>query len=268
MSLVALAGRWIYRIKINSLICQTREGRVFWIKRRRPAGRWLIPAANAFFRVVRNPVTVIGRTRDWQRWEMESFRLLHGPTSRVRAAGRNGVEMEGIPGDSLCGLLDRGHLTAAMMSAAGLELSHAHRQISPHFEGRWSHGDPHLGNFIFDPVTARCRLIDFEVRHARRMSATDRHLEDLLVPLLDLSSRCVPQKWLPLSLSFLAAYDRPEIISLLPGRLVLPTGPSRLWWAIRTNYCRRALLRDRLRTLREALRQGALTSWASSPEIR
>ncbi len=253
MTVSALAGRWIDRIKINDLAPVRRDGRTVWVKRRRPASHWLVPLANAFFRLVGNPVSILPTGRRWQRWEVDSFRLLHGDAAHVCAVGRDTVEAESVPGESLCRLLDRGDLTAAMMCAAGLELRHAHRQTAAYFESAWSHGDPHLGNFVFDSITSRCRLIDFEVRHPRRLSAAERHAEDLLVPLLDLSSRCADAQWIPFCLSFLSAYDRPELLPQLCGKLVLPSGPARCWWAIRTNYCRRALLRQRLHALRAAL---------------
>lgn len=268
MSLATLAGRWIDRFKINALDCQRREGQVVWIKCRRRRARWLIPAANAFFRVAGNPVTVIPNLRDWQEWEVESFRLVHGPKSHAQAVGRRAVETEALSGESLCQALSQRRLTAAMMSAAGLELRQAHRQMTAYFEGPWSHGDPHLGNFLFEPTTSRCRLIDFEARHLRQLTAVERHVEDLLVPLLDLSSRCEKEQWLPFSLSFLSAYDDPEKIEALRPRLELPSGMARLWWAIRTNYCPRSLLRRRLTRLRHALETGALKPLAALPENR
>lgn len=249
MSAVALVGKWIDRIRINKIVCEPRGSGPVWIKSRRWSSRLLVPCANVFFRAVGNPVAVLPTGPVWLDWEVTSFRLLNGDDFMAEVDHKRGIRVSELPGRSLCSLLDAGELTAAMMSSAGLELRRAHGQIAPHFEGPWSHGDPHLGNFIFDARTSRTRLIDFEVRHHRNLSAEERHIEDLLVPLLDLMGRCRPDTWVPLCGSFLAAYDRPELMVRLRTRLVAPQGPARAWWAIRTGYLGESVVRRRLSDL-------------------
>jgi Ser/Thr protein kinase RdoA (MazF antagonist) len=129
----------------------------------------------------------------------------------------------------------------------------AHGQSVEFYSGQWSHGDPHLGNFLFDPAGARCRLIDFEVTHHRSLTPEERHTDDLLVPLLDLCGRLENEAWVPMALSFLAGYDNPELLKRLKERLRVPRGMPRLWWAIRTSYIGRPVLTRRLETLRAAL---------------
>src|SRR5436853_181324 len=80
----------------------------------------------------------------------------------------------------------------------------------------------------------RARLVDFEVRHLRRLSEHERHADDLLVMLQDLCGRCRADGWLALAEAFLAGYRWDEIIALLLEKLRVPRGIPRLWWAVRT----------------------------------
>jgi RNA polymerase sigma factor (sigma-70 family) len=65
--------------------------------------------------------------------------------------------------------------------------------------------------------------------------------------------RIAADHWLRNARSFLAAYDRPEIIALLARRFVVPRGMARLWWSVRTTYLSRAELTRRIGELRAAL---------------
>src|SRR4029434_11028843 len=94
----------------------------------------------------------------------------------------------------------------------------------------WSHGDPHTGNFVYDPEEKRARLMDFEVRHDERLDADRRHADDLLVFLQDTLRRLPGEEWLQWARAFLMAYDRPAITSHLLERLAAPRGAARLWW--------------------------------------
>jgi hypothetical protein len=140
-----------------------------------------------------------------------------------------------------------------MLAAAGAELRRAHSLACEAFRSAWSHGDPHLGNFIFDPAENRARLVDFEVRHSFSLPADVRHADDLLVLLQDLVGRIAAETWLPFATTFLHAYARPEITALLRPRLALPGGFARIWWAVRTTYMPTRELHRRLLELREAL---------------
>lgn len=256
MSFNSIIGKWVDRIRINTVVCEAREKGGVWLKCRRRSSRLLIPCANAFFRSVGNPVAVLPTGRQWLAWEVESFQLLNGDDFVARTAEDRSVEMAILPGRSLCSLLDAGVLTAEMLESAGREMRRAHSQFAPHFSGPWSHGDPHLGNFIFDPATGRTRLIDFEVRHYLNLAPDERHLEDLLVPLLDLMGRCPEANWVNFSRRFLAGYNRPGLTASLSARLVPPRGAARFWWAIRTSYLSRDTMRQRLSALRTALEVG------------
>ena len=250
-----MIGSGIDRIKINVLSREQRDGRVVWIKRRRVGSGCVVCVANAFFKLADNPVVLWPTGADWQRWEVESFRLLNGPTYEAAAAGARSVEADELPGNSVCSVLSQNQVTPEIMSAAGAELRRAHGLRLPTASGAWSHGDPHLGNFIFDPDAVRCRLIDFEVAHRAGLPEQERHAEDLLAPLLDLSCRVDEQRWAPLAMAFLDAYGRSAILARLYEKLVWPAGMGRIWWRIRTGYYDSQTARRRLAILRSALNE-------------
>lgn len=256
--LLATAGSWIDRIKINALTREIRDGRPLWVKRRTPSARAIIHAANSFFWLVGNPVVVLGHLDEWRRWEIDCFHRLHGDAFRVFAEGAHAICADEMPGENLSRHLDAGTLTSKMVAAAARELRRAHAGECATFEGRWSHGDPHLGNFIYDAAHDRARLIDFEVRHREGLNAQERHADDLLVFLQDLVGRVARKEWLPLASAFLAAYDDREVVAAVASRLVRPRGIASLWWAVRTTYLTPRELWERLGSLRAALAAASL----------
>lgn len=240
-------------IKINAVTREERDGRFFWIKRRRWASRPIMACANQFFHLAGNPIQSLNDFTAWQRWEVNCFLRLHGERFRAFAAGARSVAAEEMPGQNLSDHLNAGTLALPMLAAAARELRRAHEMDCPTFRGSWSHGDPHAGNFVYESATGRARLIDFEVMHDPAMSADERHADDLLVLLQDLMGRLSEELWLPSAHAFLAGYERPEIASRLREKLVVPSGLARVWWAVRTTYLAPAELRCRLAALRESL---------------
>ncbi len=225
-------------------------------KHRRRAAWLVMRVANAFFRPARNPVEAIVDDAEWRAWEVDCFRLLHGPefTAGLDAQGTPFVSL--LPGGDLSRHLAAGTLRPEHLAAAGGELRRAHGLHSPHHGGCWSHGDPHTGNFLFDAVTGRARLVDFEMRHHRDLPEARRHADDLLVMLQDVCGRCAEDAWLPLADAFLAGYGRPEIIVLLGELLHVPRGIPRLWWAVRTSWLPGRELKRRMAAVRAALFHG------------
>jgi len=250
--IIARAGDRIDAIRINSIERVTHDGAVWMRKKRLPASRVLIPVANAFFRMAGNPVKILSGV-EWHRWEEECFRRLHGHDGFFTRAESGASFSREMPGTDLSTHLKNESLEAPMLAAAGAELRRAHALECPAFGSAWSHGDPHLGNFIFDPWQNRARLMDFEVRHHVWLGTTERHADDLLVFLQDLIGRIPKERWLPFAMAFLRAYDREEIIATLKPRLSLPGGLTRIWWAVRTTYMPSGELKRRLAELREAL---------------
>ena len=158
-----------------------------------------------------------------------------------------------IPGVNLTTHLDSGTMTPRMAAAAARELQRAHASACDELDGAWSHGDPHIGNFVYDAVTDRARLIDFEVMHHRSLSAEERHADDMLVFLQDMVGRIRADHWLPCASAFIEAYAKREIIALMARRLVVPRGFPRVWWAVRTSWLPRAEMHRRLEMLRGTL---------------
>ena len=251
--LLTAAGTIVDRIKINSLTREMRDGRAVWIKRRRGTAGPIMALANGFFRVVGNPVRALTDRAEWQRWEVDCFLHLHGESYRAFRCAQHSVAVDELPGRSLSQHLDAGTITEEMLAAAGRELRRAHEWDCTAFDGAWSHGDPHSGNFIFHPAENRARLIDFEVMHRAALSADERHADDLLVLLQDLMGRIAADRWLPCASAFLKTYGRPEFIALLAARLVPPRGLAQIWWAVHTTYLPRAELARRLAELRASL---------------
>ena len=229
-------------------------------KRRRGAAWLVMRVANAFFRLARNPVEAIVDDAEWRAWEVNCFRILHGPdfTAETDECGRVFVSV--LPGRDLSRQFAEGALWPEHLAAAGAELRRAHGIHSAHFGGGWSHGDPHTGNFLFDPATGRARLVDFEMRHHRDLPEARRHADDLLVMLQDLCGRCAADVWLPLACAFLQGYARAEIMPVLAGLLKVPAGIPRVWWGVRTTWMRRKELDRRMGKLRAALRDEATFS--------
>jgi hypothetical protein len=241
------------KIKINVLTRECRDGRTFWIKRRRWTARPIMTCANHFFRLAGNPIQALADFSMWQQWEVDCFLRLHGERFHAFAAGAFAVVAEEVPGENLSAHLSAGSLAPEMLAAAARELRRAHELVCPILRGRWSHGDPHAGNFIYDPAVGRARLIDFEVMHDATMSAEERQADDLLIFLQDIVGRLTVEQWLPSAHAFLEAYERPEIVLRLREKLVVPGGLARVWWAVRTTYLAPAELQRRIAALRVSL---------------
>lgn len=252
-SLPASARAWVDRIHLNRSVRGERGVRAVLLKRRRRIAGLVMRFANIFFRCARNPVEAIAGTAEWRRWEEEWFRRLHGSDFSAGTDPDGTLWIEMLPGESLAHHLAGGTLQPAHLAAAGAELRRSHAMPCAYHGGSFSHGDSHMGNFIFDAATDRARLVDFEVRHLRRLSENERHADDLLVMLQDVCGRCHADAWLPLAGAFLDGYGRPEITALLLEKLHVPRGIPRLWWAVRTTWMPRAELERRLAALQKAI---------------
>src|SRR4051812_46431973 len=140
-------------VKINSMRREVREGRAFWVKRRRLSATPILFGANIFFAAANAPLRAILSAAGWQQWEVECFAGLHGGEGFTAfTEGAGGMGAEELPGTSLTGYLDSGRMTPAMAAAAGRELRRAHAWPSPWLRSLWSHGDAHAGNFVIEKV--------------------------------------------------------------------------------------------------------------------
>jgi hypothetical protein len=247
-------GSLVDRIKVNTTSKVQREGRTLWIKSRRRSALPILGCANLFFRAAGSPLRTILRKAAWQRWEIHSFSLLHHPEYHAFSWGNSGVAADELPGINLTVPLDEGSLQPAMTAAAGRELRRSHTCRCPIFGDFWSHGDPHLGNFLYDAATDRARLIDFEGMHLQSLSADARHAEDVCAFLEDLAGRAREDLWLPTARAFLEGYDAPQILQQIAPLLVTaPRGKfARLWRGVRTGFMPAAQLHARFQLLVEA----------------
>ncbi len=187
----------IAAVRVHRVTREMRGGRAIYVKRRWRVMDLVIIAGNWFLDASRSGVRMFPQVARWQRWELQAFALLHAPDFACGRAGLRSVWLEEIPGRTLREHAVSHELDVAMVEAAGRELRRAHALQCPQCRAAWSHGDPHLGNFLYDPNSNRARLIDFECAHTNQFNAQERLADDLLVFLLELMGRTSGQNWRP-----------------------------------------------------------------------
>lgn len=255
-----ISGAWrravsaaVHAVRLNAIVEENQFGRAVIRKTRGVHGVRIARLTNLYFRLAGIPIRYLLDLPTWRRREVDSFNLLNGAEFEAVARGLRSVRADKLPGRSLWESMSEGRLNRAMLAAAGSELRRAHGFWSDEFQDWWSHGDLSITNILYDAENDCARLIDFEMRHERSLSATERHLDDLLVVILDLAGVTADDQWLPFSLAFLRAYGNAEVIAQLPNKLFFPRGLARIWWTVRTNFGKPAQVRKRFRALREAI---------------
>jgi tRNA A-37 threonylcarbamoyl transferase component Bud32 len=247
------AARLVDSLRINSVSERVRHGRRVAIKRRNGYGEQLADLTNLYFRMAGIPIRFWAKAEDWQRWEVECFKMLNGDRFRAWASGDKTVCADKLPGKSLWEYLEQRRLTRKMVEAAGVEFRRAHQFRNDEFRGPWSHGDAGANNVIYDEKTGRARFIDFEIVHEKSLPAKSRHADDLLVFLLDLIAVAPNPHWLTLALSFLNAYGNTAVICELEDELALPSGMAWIWWGVRTSFANPAKVKRRLEKIRDVI---------------
>jgi predicted transcriptional regulator len=260
------ATTFVDSLKLSSVSEEVRRGRQVVLKRRQIYGDQLAELANLYFRVSNIPIRFWSKVEDWKRWEEKCFQMLNGDRFRLFPSRAKTVSVEKLPGESLWDHIKRRTLTRQMPVAAGRELFRAHQFWSDEFGGPWSHGDSTTTNVIYDEMTDRARLIDFEIIHHKSLPAKTRHADDLLVFLLDILAIVPSRQWLPFALSFVNAYGDAEVIGELKNQLAVPNGMAWIWWGVRTNFSKPARIRRRLDKLRNAIDK--VESYRAVPAIR
>jgi Lipopolysaccharide kinase (Kdo/WaaP) family len=244
---IAALARLIDAVRVNVTTEIVRDGRRLLLKRRRKGCSALVACGNVFLALARSNIVMFPSVRAWQAWELHSYALLHGGGRRAAAVGRDAIVVEALPGETLARRLARGGVTPAMMAAAARELGRAHALA-------WSHGDPHLGNVLYDEAADRAYLIDFETRHEPRLNALERHADDVLVLLMDVMASEASPRWLELARAFVAAYPARAPFGLVHDRLSPPDGLARVLWRIRTHHRPAHWIIERASALRALLR--------------
>lgn len=249
--LTTLLARLIDAIRINKTVEVQYGTKTFLLKRRYAGRSGIIWAGNLFLMLSNSQIVMFPDAKAWQEWEIHSFRLLY--RAECMPVGTNAVMSEKLPGMSLKHYLEARLLDGIIMEAAGREFRRAHALHSSLTGRLWSHGDPHLDNVLFDPETRNAYLIDFETQHWKNLDATQCHVDDLLVFLLDLMGRSPDAHWKSLSQIFLTSYGQTEIFPNLNKRLMMPRGLKSVLWKTRTANMATKDFRYRLTELREVV---------------
>jgi hypothetical protein len=253
MSQPALASRLIEAVRVNRTWRQLQGARAIWHKRRRFGMTPVLHGGNLFLRLSRSRLQMFVETAAWTRWEVESFRLLHGPE---RDAGhQDAVEicLEELPGVTYRQLMLDGPLPAGSLEAAAREFHRAHRLVIPGTARAFSHGDPHLGNILFDRDQTRAYLFDFDQIHDEDAPAVWRHADDLLVFGLELLGRTMSDEWPRAGVTFFRSYPDQVVLDEVVRRLVYPAGFAAVLWGTRTARLPRSRVVERLESLVRAL---------------
>src|SRR5881296_2220009 len=120
-TLTNATATFVDSLKISSTSEKVRRGRRVMIKRRNIYSEQLADLANLYFRMSGIPIRFWSKTKDWQRWEVECFKMLNGDRFRAWASGDKTVCADKLPGKSLWEYLEQRRLTRKMVEAAGHE---------------------------------------------------------------------------------------------------------------------------------------------------
>jgi hypothetical protein len=245
-----LAGA-IDAVRVNRCWQELRGQRTIWMKRRKLGADAIILAGNVFLTTSNSRIQMFPSAQRWVRWEVESFRLLNGDAFACGELDNRTVWFDHIPGKSLREILAETSAPAAVRAAAR-EFARGHGLQCPLRGVPWSHGDPHLGNVIYDDVADRARIIDFETTHDARLSAIDRQADDLLTFILELMAKSGAAA-ARTAADFLCEYGRQDVLRELRRRLVLPVEMELLLWRTRTDHAAPRVIAQWLRELRRLL---------------
>jgi len=240
-------------VRVNRCREYVCEEKIYILKKRLNNLDWLVVLGNVFLRWSKSRIRMFPSVSAWKKWELYSYALLHGERYDSKDIGDRSILIEKLPGRDLRSLAAASKLNAEIVESSAKELLRAHDLFSEMLGEGWSHGDPHMANFIYDDVTKKCYLIDFETYHEKQYTQLQRQADDVLVLLLDMMGR-VPGKyfaeWTPI---FLATYNRPTVFDELSGRLVCPRGWERVLWMTRSKHLSDIELNKKLTMLKEML---------------
>jgi hypothetical protein len=225
----------IRSVRLHELTRIILHGRAVWVKHRRCGMDAVVGGGNLFLRFTHSGIVMFTSPAQWEAWELACFRLLHsGDSFDCGMVDGRTIWLAELPGRSLRDHAMSRTLTPPMLRAAGAELRRAHRLDCALTRRPWSHGDPHMGNMLYDSATQRARLMDFETRHELSRPADWRHADDLLTLMLELISRTQMDSWPILLAALFGGYASDRIVAELRERLRSPRPAEWLLWVTRS----------------------------------
>jgi hypothetical protein len=236
-------------IRVNQIQERVQDGATVFIKRRRVGGSLVAWFGNRFLALARSGIWMFVRAGEWVDWEIYCVQLLYPERPRVKAGHGPSVIVPKACGVSLRQLLRRNEAIANAFAAAARELRRVHQIPCSYYDAAWSHGDLHLDNIIYDAATCRAVLIDFDTRHDDRLSALQRHGDDLKVMLLELME-LPDEQWHESATTLIEEYRDAAVLGELVRQLFVPRGFARILWYVRTNGAATRQVERRLEAMR------------------
>lgn len=165
---------WLRSWKLCEVGEEAHDGVAGWRKRRLKHTALLIPPGNLFLNALNSGCRMLGA--GWAEQEVAVFRRTHEDCATPRILDRQSIWLPHLPGREL-----RQTPTPEAILSAFRELGRFHLLAD-----RSVHGDPHAGNFLHDPTSSRCRIIDFETTLPREMESPQGRARDFAILALDL----------------------------------------------------------------------------------
>jgi serine/threonine protein kinase len=251
-----VVARLMNRVRVNQIRQRLQGDIPVFEKRRRAGGSIVVWFGNRFLALARSGCCMFVRVDEWMAWEVYCARLLYPERPAVQIGSGSSVMVPKVPGISLRQWLHRSEAGMCAFVAAARELRRVHRIPCSHYKAAWSHGDLHLDNIIYDPVSDRAVLIDFDTRHECAIGQTQRHGDDLKVMLLELIG-LPDEQWLAPATALIGEYRDAAVLNELGRQLFIPHGFAEILLLTRTSCSSRQQLEQRLESLRTVIQRVA-----------
>jgi hypothetical protein len=199
------------------------------------------------------------RAGEWADWEVHCARLLYPERPHVKTGPDPSVIVPNVCGISLRQWLRRNEAGVSAFKAAARELSRVHQIRCSRYKEAWSHGDLHLDNIVYDPVSDRAVLIDFDTRHDFQLGRTQRHSDDLKAMLLELIGLS-DEQWSQPATELIEEYREASVLNELRRQLIVPRGFAKILWHVRTNGSSTRQVEQRLQIVRTIIERVAATA--------
>lgn len=248
------AVAWLMnRVRVNRTQRMVRDGRTVFVKTRRCGAGCVIWFGNTFLSLANSGACMFVRARDWIEWEAHCWQLLYPDQTVETDSSNTAIRLPEFAGLSLRQLLRQTPINLTAFATAAREVRRAHQITCDVYRAAWSHGDLHLDNVLYDSVTDRAMLIDFDTRHELRQPQLRRHADDLKVMLLELLGE-QDERWVQAARTVIREYGDVSVCEELSRQLHVPGGFAKILWDTRTNGASTALMNQRLELLRGIIR--------------